>query len=138
VVSVLQVYLFLAIAWLADIRLPLLGYVAVLPALMLSGVMLGSLGMLLSSAIRQLENFAGIMNFVIFPMFFLSSALYPIWKIGEASPLLEQICRLNPFTYVVEFIRFSLHLKLDGLSVLVVSASLALFLTLAVWRFQRN
>ncbi|WP_275099622.1 ABC transporter permease [Sedimenticola hydrogenitrophicus] len=138
VVSVLQVYLFLVIAWFADIRLPLLGYVAVLPALMLSGVMLGSLGMLLSSAIRQLENFAGIMNFVIFPMFFLSSALYPIWKIGEASPLLEQICRLNPFTYVVEFIRFSLHLKLDGLSVVVVSASLALFLTLAVWRFQRN
>lgn len=66
VVSVLQVYLFLLIAWLADIRLPGLGYVAVLPALMLAGVMLGSLGMLLSSAIRQLENFAGIMNFVIF------------------------------------------------------------------------
>lgn len=138
VVSVLQVYLFLGIAWLADIRLPLMGYVAVLPALLLCGVMLGSLGMLLSSAIRQLENFAGVMNFVIFPMFFLSSALYPIWKIGEASPLLERICLLNPFTYVVEFIRFSLHLKLDLLSVAVVCSSLALFLGLAVWRFQRH
>ena len=37
--------------------------------------MLGSLGMFLSSAIKQLENFAGVMNFVIFPMFFASSAL---------------------------------------------------------------
>ena len=35
--------------------------------------------MLLSSVIRQLENFAGVMNFVIFPMFFASSALYPLW-----------------------------------------------------------
>ena len=35
----------------------------------LSGLMFGSLGMLLSSIIRQLENFAGVMNFVIFPMF---------------------------------------------------------------------
>ena len=41
--------------------------------------MLGALGLALSSSIRQLENFAGVMNFVIFPMFFLSSALYPIW-----------------------------------------------------------
>ncbi|WP_428609883.1 ABC transporter permease [Sedimenticola sp.] len=138
VVSVLQVYLFLFIAWLTDIRLPLLGYLAVLPALIISGVMLGSLGMLLSSAIRQLENFAGIMNFVIFPLFFLSSALYPIWKIGEASPLLEQVCRLNPFTYVVEFIRFSLYLEVDKLSVAVVGVSLVLFLALAVWRFQRT
>ena len=31
--------------------------------------MLGALGMFLSSAIKQLENFAGVMNFVIFPMF---------------------------------------------------------------------
>ena len=49
-----------------------------LPALLLAGFMLGALGLLLSSVIRQLENFAGVMNFVIFPMFFASSALYPL------------------------------------------------------------
>ncbi|RMD64698.1 MAG: multidrug ABC transporter permease, partial [Alphaproteobacteria bacterium] len=79
-VSLLQVYAFLAIAWVFGIVLPPLGYLAVLPALVLSGLMLGALGLLLSSAIRQLENFAGVMNFVIFPLFFLSSALYPLWK----------------------------------------------------------
>jgi ABC-2 type transport system permease protein len=52
-----------------------LGYLTVLPALILSGLMLGALGMLISSGIKQLENFAGVMNFVIFPMFFASSAL---------------------------------------------------------------
>ena len=49
------------------------------------GIMLGALGLLLSSWIKQLENFAGVMNFVIFPMFFASSALYPLWRVQEAS-----------------------------------------------------
>jgi ABC-2 type transport system permease protein len=39
--------------------------------------MLGAVGLALSSLIRQLENFAGVMNFVIFPMFFASTALTP-------------------------------------------------------------
>src|SRR5438876_6532320 len=80
-VSLLQVYTFLAIAWLWEIEPPLIGYLSVLPALILSGLMLGALGMLLSSVVKQLENFAGVMNFVIFPMFFASSALYPLWRV---------------------------------------------------------
>ena len=66
--------------------------------LALSGLMLGALGMLISSGIKQLENFAGVMNFVIFPMFFASSALYPLWRVRESSPLLYYVCELNPFT----------------------------------------
>jgi ABC-2 type transport system permease protein len=62
----------------------------ILPALFLTGLMVGSLGLLLSSFIKQLENFAGVMNFVIFPMFFLSSALYPIWRLRESSPLIAR------------------------------------------------
>ena len=52
-VSILQVYAFLAIAWWWGIRPPPLGLVTVLPALALSGMMLGSFGLLLSSTIRQ-------------------------------------------------------------------------------------
>src|SRR5437879_8027232 len=43
VVSVLQVYAFLAIALLWEVEPPLWGYLAVLPALILSGMMLGAL-----------------------------------------------------------------------------------------------
>ena len=78
VVAVAQVYAFLLIAWLFGVQAPGLGYLTVLPVLIIAGLMLGALGLLLSSAIRQIENFAGIMNFVIFPMFFVSSALYPL------------------------------------------------------------
>ena len=109
VISIIQVYAFLGIAALFDIKMPLIGYVAVFPSLIISGLMVGAFGMLLSSLVRQLENFAGIMNFVIFPTFFLSSALYPLWKMQESSQFLYLICAVNPFTYAVELIRFSLY-----------------------------
>ena len=50
-VSLLQVYVFLAIVWFWDVEPPRVGYIAVLPALVLSGLMLGALGMLLASGI---------------------------------------------------------------------------------------
>jgi ABC-2 type transport system permease protein len=108
-VAVLQAYTFLAIAYFWDITPPWQGYLTVLPALILSGLMLGAMALLMSSLIRQLENFAGVMNFVIFPMFFASSALYPLWRIREGSPLLYEIARFNPFTHAVELIRFALY-----------------------------
>ncbi|HVI92265.1 MAG TPA: ABC transporter permease [Dongiaceae bacterium] len=130
--SLPQIYVFLLIARLYGIDLPNWGYVAVIPGLLLSGLMLGALGLLLSSLIRQLENFAGVMNFVIFPMFFASSALYPLWKVQEGSPTLRDICALNPFTYAVESIRFLLYGKIDPTSLLLVAAALVVFLALAI------
>ena len=126
-VSLLQVYVFLAIAWFWGIEPPAIGYLAVLPALVLSGLMLGALGMLLSSAIRQLENFAGVMNFVIFPMFFASSALYPLWRIAESSELLHAICVVNPFTYAVELIRFGLYAQVNWTALAVVGGCTVVF-----------
>jgi ABC-2 type transport system permease protein len=131
-VAILQAYVFLAIAWMWDIQPPLTGFLTLQPALLLSGLMLGSLGLLLSSLIKQLENFAGVMNFVIFPMFFASSALYPLWKIKESSVALYWICTVNPFTQAVELIRFSLYGKLDALALFVVVATTLVFLSGAV------
>ena len=130
-VSLLQVYVFLAIALLWDIKMPAIGYLAVLPAMILSGLMLGAFGLMLSSVVKQLENFAGIMNFVIFPMFFASSALYPLWRIREASPLLYHICQWNPFTHAVELIRFSLYGEINWTALAIVSGCTAVFLTAA-------
>jgi ABC-2 type transport system permease protein len=135
-VSILQVYAFLVIAWLWGIEPPAWGYLAVLPALALSGMMLGALGMLLSSAIRQLENFAGVMNFVIFPMFFASSALYPLWLVQQSSPVVYTICRLNPFTYAVELIRFALYLEIDWTSLAVVASMTVLFTAGAILAYD--
>jgi len=131
-VAVLQAYVFLAIAWFWEIRPPLHGYLLVFPALVASGLMLGALGLLLSSLIKQLENFAGVMNFVIFPMFFASSALYPLWKILDSSVALHWICTLNPFTHAVELIRFALYGKFNLIALLVVVVCTFIFLGAAV------
>ena len=135
-VSLLQVYVFLVIAWFWGIEAPPLGYLTMLPALILSGLMLGALGMLLSSFIKQLENFAGIMNFVIFPMFFASSALYPLWRMRESSLLLYQICAFNPFTHAVELIRFALYGQVNLLSLAVVAGCTLLFMGLAIYGYD--
>jgi len=131
-VALMQVYVFLLIAWFWEIQPPTHGYVTVLPALILAGFMLGALGLLLSSLIKQLENFAGVMNFVIFPMFFASSALYPLWKIRDSSVILYWICTYNPFTYAVELIRHALYGKFSALSAMVVLVSTLVFMALAV------
>ncbi len=135
-VSILQVYAFLAVAWMFDIRMAPLGYLVLLPVLVATGLMLGSLGMLLSSVIKQLENFAGIMNFVIFPMFFLSSALYPLWKMRESSVFLYQFCALNPFTHAVELIRFALYGQFNGAAALYAVPTLAVLLGLAIYGYN--
>ena len=135
-VSVLQVYAFLLVAMLFGISAPLLGYLYLLPVLILGGLMLGAFAMLLSSLIRQLENFAGVMNFVIFPAFFLSSALYPLWKMQESSQILFYICSLNPFTYLVELVRYALHLEFNSLALAVVLVSTVVFLGAAIYAYD--
>jgi ABC-2 type transport system permease protein len=135
-VALLQVYVFLAIAYFWEIEPPVIGYFTVLPALVLSGLMLGALALFMSSVIKQLENFAGVMNFVIFPMFFASSALYPLWRIKEASPLLYEICRANPFTHAVELIRFALYGQVEPVALAVVVGCIVLFLTAATYAYN--
>ncbi len=136
IISIFQVYTFLLIAWAFDITLPGWGYIAALPALVLAGLMLGALGLALSSFIKQLENFAGVMNFVIFPMFFLSSALYPLWKMAESSELLHDICAANPFTHAVELIRFALYLDFNAWALLWTAVAAVVFMALAIWGYD--
>ena len=135
-VSIIQIAVFLGIAGAMGIVMEPWGYVAVLPVLVLTGLMLGALGLLISSTIRQLENFAGVMNFVIFPMFFLSTALYPLWKMAESSTLLRDICAANPFTHAVEAIRFALYLQWNGAALFWTVLSFLVFMALALWGYD--
>jgi ABC-2 type transport system permease protein len=99
--------------------------------------MLGALGLLLSVYIKQLENFAGTMNFVIFPMFFLSPALYPLWRLQESgATVIYQLSRINPFTHGVELVRFALYGQLNAASLAVVAGTLVVFFAAAVWGYD--
>jgi ABC-2 type transport system permease protein len=114
------------------VRPPVVGYVAVFPALVLSGLMLGAFGLIVSSISTEMENFAGVMNFVIFPMFFASTALYPIWRLAEAGPVLATIAAWNPFSAAVELIRFALYVRFEPVCALIVLGWLVVFFLAAV------
>src|SRR6201993_5352399 len=133
VLSVITCYVFLLVCILFDVTIDWSGWLYALPALIVSGLMLGALWLFLSVYIRQVENFAGAMNFVMFPMFFFSSALYPLWKLREGgSEVLYYVSVANPFTYAVELIRFALYGELNTLAALVACGTTVLFFLLAV------
>ncbi len=137
--SVLQALAFVAVAALLGTTLPVLGWAGLhaLVALICGALMLGALGLLLSVHIKQLENFAGTMNFVIFPMYFMSTALYPLWKLQESgADWVYQLARLNPFTYAIEWIRFALYDKDPGAAPFVVLGCLLVFFGLACWGYD--
>src|SRR5262245_38530801 len=97
VLSVITCYVFLAVCILFDVTVDWSGWLYVLPTLIASGLMLGALWLFLSVYIRQVENFAGAMNFVVFPVFFFSSALYPMWQLRVgASEALDPVRAGNP------------------------------------------
>jgi ABC-2 type transport system permease protein len=139
VLSLAQALAFVAIAWLLGTELPLTGAAAVhaLAAMAGGALMLGALGLLLSVHIRQLENFAGTMNFVIFPMYFISTALYPLWKLQESgAQWVYWLATVNPFTYAVEWIRFAFYGKDPGWSPVVVLVCAAVCFLLACWGYD--
>ena len=130
--SVITCYVFLIVCIPFDVTFEPSGWLYVLPALIVSGLMLGALWLFLSVYIRQVENFAGAMNFVMFPMFFFSSALYPLWRLREGgSEAIYWVSMLNPFTHAVELIRFALYGMFEPVATTVVVGSTILFFLLA-------
>ncbi len=139
VLSLAQAAAFVIVAALLGTGLPVWGPQTpmVLAAAVSASLMLGALGLLLSVHIKQLENFAGTMNFVIFPMYFMSTALYPLWKLEESgADWVFQIARFNPFTHAVEWMRFALYGKDPGLSPWIVLGTLAACFALAAWGYD--
>ncbi|MEO7246328.1 MAG: ABC transporter permease, partial [Rubrivivax sp.] len=137
--SVLQAAAFVFVAALLGTTLPVWGPQSpqLLLACVTGALMLGAIGLLLSVHIRQLENFAGTMNFVIFPMYFMSTALYPLWKLEESgASWVYQIARVNPFTHAVEWLRFAMYGKDPGIAPWVVVGTLVLCFALASWGYD--
>jgi ABC-2 type transport system permease protein len=135
--SLAQMLAFLLAAWAFGIELEAKYLLPALAVFGLAALMLGALGLVLSVYVKQLENFAGTMNFVIFPMFFLSTALYPLWKLQESGAwMVHAIARFNPFTHAVEAMRFALYGRWLGESLAVVAGCTIAFFALALWGYD--
>ena len=74
---------------------------ALLFMVLISATFLG-LGLVFASKMKDMQGFSIVMNFVIFPIFFLSGALYPL----ENLPVwLRYLGYANPLTYGVDGLR---------------------------------
>jgi len=71
-------------------------------ALVLIALTSGTLGLLVAARLTSVENFGGVINMVLFPLLFVSGALYP--TAGMPAPL-RALARVNPVTYMVDLVR---------------------------------
>lgn len=80
-------------------------FAAGLGALAAAALSSSVLGLLVAARLRSVENFAGIINVVLFPLLFVSGALYPT---GGMPAALRGAARVNPVTYQVDLVRHAL------------------------------
>jgi len=135
--SVLQMSVFLLISLAFGVDMKWAHVPLLLLAMVTGAMLLAAFGLMLSVYVKQLENFAGTMNFVIFPMFFISPALYPLWKLDESGAWwLLIMAQWNPFTHVVETLRFAMYGLLNTTSWSIVLAGGVAFFCLAWWGYD--
>jgi ABC-2 type transport system permease protein len=121
-----------------DVPLLVLGMVA-------TAIACASLGMLTAAFTKTMENYAVLMNLVIFPVFFLSGSLYPVQSLPA---YLHVVALVNPFTYGVDLLKhamlraqstpFGLAEFTVALDVAVLLGFSALACAVACLRFSRE
>jgi ABC-2 type transport system permease protein len=152
-----QGVLVLLLAGLVDVPYDPLLLLGAYGLLMLLAFTVSAFGVLVAVTIKQAQSFTWVMQLAVFPMFFLSGALYPV---AGLPAWLEALTRINPLTYAVDPMRHLVFSHLDvsetaqrtlnpGVSwfgwqlppafeagmVLVLGVAM---LGVAIWRFSRN
>jgi ABC-2 type transport system permease protein len=103
--------------------------IALVFMILISTIFIG-IGLILASVMKDMHSFGFILNFLIFPLFFLSGALYPIENLP---PLLKWLSYLDPLTYGVDGLRgvligvSSFSLILDFILLLIFSSLMLFF-----------
>ncbi len=121
--AVIQGAFILVLSLFIGISIPsLTGFLIAFLFMTLIGICFAALGIAIASRMEDMHGFQLIMNFVIFPIFGLSGALFPIESLpGWVIPL----TLANPLTHGVEGIRYGL-LGTSAIHPLVSLAALGL------------
>jgi ABC-2 type transport system permease protein len=128
--SLIQAAILLAIGAAIGIPFTPLSVVQVVAVVLLMSFGLTSLGLALGSYMHSLEGFQMIVSFVVFPLFFLSGALFPI---DNLPGWLKVLTAADPVTYGVDSLRHSMlgigsnSAELDALVLVLYTAALGAF-----------
>lgn len=101
--AVIQGVLLLGISMVIGFRpVSWLGLVPALGFMILIGATFIGVGLIFASRINDFHAFNLIFNFVLFPLLFLSGALYPVTNFP---PVIRYVTYLNPLTYGIDGLR---------------------------------
>ncbi len=106
------------------------GFFVALGFMILVGIAFTAFGIAIASRMEDMTGFQLIMNFVVFPLFGLSGALFPI---SSLPAWLEPVTLIDPLTYGVEGIRYGLTgaSQINPLISAAVIAGFAVAMTMA-------
>jgi ABC-2 type transport system permease protein len=126
--SIIQAAILLVFGLAIGIHYTPLSIVTIAVIILLLSFALTSLGLTLGSYIESLEGFQLIVSFVVFPLFFLSGALFPLNNLPGWLSILTMV---DPATYAVDALRSTI-LGITGKNPFVVDIGILLVCVIAL------
>ncbi|WP_048151783.1 ABC transporter permease [Methanolacinia paynteri] len=104
--AIIQGTIILLISFVIGLSYPgILGLLIAAGFMILIGIAFTSLGIAIASRMEDMNGFQLIMSFLIFPIFGLSGAMFPIDSLPSA---FKSLTMIDPLTYGVEGVRYGL------------------------------
>ena len=100
--AMFQGIIILALAPIVGVSLTPLIVLKALGVMAIMAIMMTSIGIVIASRIKSFQGFGVIVNVVLMPMFFLSTAIFPMPWLPD---WLKRIMMANPLTYAVDALR---------------------------------
>jgi ABC-2 type transport system permease protein len=95
-------------------------------------------GLIFASKMKDMQGFGIIINFIIFPLFFLSGALYPLKNLPWA---IRGLSYADPLTYGIDGMRgvlIGVHALPVAADLLILAGFALIMLFLGAWFFEKS
>jgi ABC-2 type transport system permease protein len=137
--SLIEAAIILAFGVTININYTLTSILLILITIIIAAAGLTAVGLIIGSLMTSPEGFQLITTFVIFPLFFLSGALFPLKNLP---PYLTMLTIANPLTYIVDSLRSLLvgmqyFGTLENILVMFSFAAVANFVGILAFRRMR-
>jgi len=132
------IILIIALAMQQFRHITFLGFLMAIVFMILISTTFISFGLIFASNMRDTQGFNMIVNFIIFPLFFLSGALYPL---SSLPAFIRYASYIDPLTYGVDGLRASLigssvfPMLYDFIILIILSVVMAI---LAAYFFEKS
>ena len=112
VLAVFQTLFLLPLIPIVGFSIGLGTFFALIGLFLLISIFLCSLSFLVAWIVNSSHGFHAFMNILLFPMWFLSGAMFPV---ETSSPIIQWVMMLNPMTYALKVVRATIDLGFTAL-----------------------